>query len=81
MGLSKCYSRSRKAISKKKSTIGEIFKKFPETEPVFLKYFGSGCFTCPGSKTEDVAFGAMMHNIKPDQIIEELNEAINKKKE
>ncbi len=62
----------------KKSSIGEIFTKFPETEPVFQKYFGSGCFTCPGSKTEDIAFGAMMHNIKPDQIIDELNAAINK---
>jgi len=62
----------------KKSSIGDIFTKFPETEPVFQKYFGSGCFTCPGSKTEDIAFGAMMHNIKPDQIIDELNAAINK---
>ncbi len=63
----------------KKSTIGEIFSKYPETEPVFLKYFGSGCFTCPGSKTEDVQFGAMMHNVEPQQIIDELNEAIQKK--
>lgn len=65
----------------KKSTIGEIFSKYPETEPVFQKYFGSGCFTCPGSKTEDIAFGAMMHNIEPEKIIEELNEAIKKKAE
>ncbi len=63
----------------KKSTIGEIFSKYPETEPVFQKYFGSGCFTCPGSKTEDVQFGAMMHNVEPQQIIDELNEAIQKK--
>ncbi len=65
----------------KKSTIGEIFTKHPETEPVVLKYFGSGCFTCPGSKTEDVQFGAMMHNVEPQQIIDELNEAIQKKAE
>lgn len=65
----------------KKSTIGEIFTKYPETEPVFKKYFGSGCFTCPGSKTEDIAFGAMMHNMEPEKIIEELNEAIRKKAE
>lgn len=64
----------------KKSMIGEIFTKHPETEPVFKKYFGSGCFTCPGSKTEDLTFGAMMHNIKPQVIIDELNEAINKAK-
>ncbi len=65
----------------KKSSIGEVFTKYPETEPVFQKYFGSGCFTCPGSKMEDIAFGAMMHNIPPEKIIEELNEAIKKKKE
>jgi hybrid cluster-associated redox disulfide protein len=65
----------------KKSSIGEVFTKYPETEPVFEKYFGSGCFTCPGSKMEDIAFGAMMHNISPDKIIEELNEAIKKKRE
>jgi hybrid cluster-associated redox disulfide protein len=65
----------------KKSSIGEIFTKYPETEPVFQKYFGSGCFTCPGSKTEDIQFGAMMHNISPEKIIEELNEAIKKKKQ
>ncbi len=63
----------------KKSTIGEVFTKHPETEPVFKKYFGSGCFTCPGSKTEDIAFGAMMHNTTPDKIIDELNEAIQNK--
>ena len=63
----------------KKSTIGEVFTKHPETEPVFMKYFGSGCFTCPGSKTEDIAFGAMMHNTTPEKIIDELNEAIQNK--
>ncbi len=62
----------------KKSTIGEVFSKYPVTEPVFQKYFGSGCFTCPGSKTEDIAFGAMMHNVEPEEIIDELNEAIKK---
>jgi len=46
-----------------------------------MKYFGSGCFTCPGSKTEDVQFGAMMHNVDPQQIIDELNEAIKNKAE
>ncbi len=64
----------------KKSMIGDIFTKYPETEPVFMKYFGSGCFSCPGSKTEDIAFGAMMHNIEPEKIIEELNDAIQNNK-
>lgn len=74
-------SEEEPLVITKKSTIGEIFTKYPETEPVFRKYFGSGCFTCAGSKTEDLSFGAMMHNIKPDQIIDELNEVINKNKD
>lgn len=63
----------------KKTPIGEIIKQYPEAEPIIKKYFGSGCFTCPGSKMEDLAFGALMHNIDPEQIIKELNEAITKK--
>lgn len=64
----------------KKSSIGEVIKKYPETEGVLKKYFGSGCFTCPGSKMEDIAFGALMHNMDPEIIVKELNEAIEKKK-
>lgn len=63
----------------KKTSIGEIIKQYPEAEPVIQKYFGSGCFSCPGSKTEDIAFGALMHNIDPEQIIKELNDVITKK--
>ncbi|HLG30947.1 MAG TPA: DUF1858 domain-containing protein, partial [Candidatus Brocadiales bacterium] len=62
-----------------KTSIGEIIKQYPEAEPIIQKYFGSGCFTCPGSKMEDLAFGALMHNIDPEQIIKELNEVITKK--
>ena len=64
----------------KKSSIGEVIKNYPETEGVLKKYFGSCCFTCPGSKMEDIAFGAMMHNMDPEVIVKELNEAIEKKK-
>lgn len=60
----------------KKSSLGDVINNYPETEEVFKKYFGSGCFTCPGSKMEDIAFGAMMHNMDPEVIVKELNEAI-----
>jgi hybrid cluster-associated redox disulfide protein len=60
----------------KKSSIGEIIKNYPEAEPVIKKYFGSGCFTCPGSKMEDLAFGAMMHNMDPEIIVKEINDAV-----
>jgi hybrid cluster-associated redox disulfide protein len=64
----------------KKTSIGEVIKNYPEAEPVIKKYFGSGCFTCPGSKMEDIAFGAMMHNMDPEIIIKEINDVIAKKK-
>ncbi|TVM00763.1 MAG: hypothetical protein CV087_12175 [Candidatus Brocadia sp. WS118] len=63
----------------KKTSIGDIIKQYPEAEVVVKKYFGAGCFTCPGSKTEDVAFGAAMHSIDPEVIVKELNDVIEKK--
>ncbi|MBM4053229.1 MAG: DUF1858 domain-containing protein [Planctomycetes bacterium] len=64
----------------KKTFIGDVIQNYPETEPVVKKYFGAGCYTCPGSKTEDIAFGATMHNVDPEVIIKELNEIIEKHK-
>ncbi len=61
----------------KDMTIGDVLENYPKAEKVFLKHFGNGCFTCPGSKTEDIAFGANMHGLDADTIIAELNEAIN----
>ncbi len=36
--------------------IGTVIERFPATEPVFKKFFGDGCFTCPGAKNEDLLF-------------------------
>ena len=57
----------------KDSVIGDIVKNNPAASKVIEKYFGNGCFTCPGMKVESLSFGAMMHNIDPNKIIEELN--------
>ncbi len=59
----------------KEMSIGEVMEKYPSTEVVFKKYFGSGCFTCPGAKMEDIAFGATMHGVDADTVVKELNEA------
>lgn len=56
--------------------IGEVIEKYPKTEPVFKKYFGGGCFTCPGAKMESIGFGATMHGFEPDAIVKELNDSI-----
>jgi len=63
----------RKIVTKD-SLIGEILKEHPKGDAVIRKYFGGGCFTCPGINVESLSFGAMMHNVDPEKIIKELNE-------
>ncbi|MBI4690936.1 MAG: DUF1858 domain-containing protein [Nitrospirae bacterium] len=64
--------------TKKKVTrdtvIGDVIKDDPAAAKVIEKYFGNGCFTCPGIRVESIAFGCMMHNIDPNKIVKELNE-------
>ncbi|HYA91217.1 MAG TPA: DUF1858 domain-containing protein, partial [Thermodesulfobacteriota bacterium] len=49
----------------KDMVIGDILKANPAAIKVIEKYFGQGCFTCPGMKMESISFGAMMHNMDP----------------
>jgi hybrid cluster-associated redox disulfide protein len=58
----------------KDMVIGDVLKTKPAAIKVIQKYFGQGCFTCPGMNMESVSFGAMMHNIDPEIIVKELNE-------
>ncbi len=58
----------------KDMNIGQVIKMHPGAEKVIEKYFGKGCFTCPGIRMETIAFGAMMHNVDPEKVIKELNE-------
>ncbi len=53
--------------------LGAILEAYPETEEVFRKYYGSGCFSCPGQKTETVKQSAMIHNVDLDRLLEDLN--------
>jgi hybrid cluster-associated redox disulfide protein len=55
--------------------LGEILSTYPETEKVFRKYYGDGCFSCPGQATESVKQSAMMHNVSEKQLLSELNRA------
>lgn len=57
----------------KDSLIGDVIDSSPEARGVIEKYFGNGCFTCPGIKVESLSFGAVMHNIDPDKVINEIN--------
>lgn len=55
--------------------LGEILATYPETEKVFRKYYGDGCFSCPGQATESVKQSALMHNVSEKQLLAELNKA------
>src|SRR5512139_3080985 len=55
--------------------LGDILAVYPETEKVFRKYYGEGCFSCPGQATETVQQSAMMHNVSAKQLLSELNQA------
>jgi hybrid cluster-associated redox disulfide protein len=55
--------------------LGDILSAYPETEKVFRKYYGEGCFSCPGQATETVQQSAMMHNVSAKQLLAELNQA------
>lgn len=57
----------------KDTVIGEVLEIKPEAIEVIRKYFGEGCFTCPGINMESIDFGAMMHGVDPQQIIDEIN--------
>jgi len=57
----------------KDTVIGDVIKEVPGAEKVIEKYFGNGCFTCPGIKVESIAFGAMMHNLDPKTVVAEIN--------
>ncbi|MEK6646046.1 MAG: DUF1858 domain-containing protein [Candidatus Firestonebacteria bacterium] len=63
----------------KDTMIGEVLRKYPQAKSVIEKYFGGGCFTCAGINVESLSFGAMMHNIEPETLVNEINAAISKK--
>ncbi len=60
----------------KNMIIGQVMAAHPDARKVIEKYFGTGCFTCPGMKMETIAFGAMMHNIDPEAVVKDLNELV-----
>lgn len=65
---------TEKKVITKDSLIGDVIRDVPGAKDVIQKYFGGGCFTCPGINVESLSFGAMMHNLDPDKIVKELNE-------
>ncbi len=65
-------TQSKEKITKD-SVIGDVIKGHPGARNVIEKYFGNGCFTCPGINMESISFGSMMHNMDPQKIVDEIN--------
>jgi len=65
----------------KDMVIGDILDKKPASEKIIAKYFGTGCFSCPGVRMESLELGAAMHGTDPDQIVKEINELEGEKKD
>jgi hybrid cluster-associated redox disulfide protein len=64
---------TKKSVTKD-SVIGDVIREHPGARDVIQKYFGGGCFTCPGINMESISFGSMMHNLDPEKIVKEINE-------
>jgi hybrid cluster-associated redox disulfide protein len=60
-------------LIRKDDIIGDVLKKHPQTEVVFRKYYGEGCFSCPGQAYETIAQSASMHNANEQEVLEALN--------
>ena len=59
--------------------IGDVIRDVPGGEEVIKRYFGFGCFTCPGMNMESIGFGAMMHGLEPEPILRELRELVSER--
>ena len=60
----------------KDMNITEIVYQHPEVIPVFQRY-GMGCVGCMAARFEDVSQGAQVHGIDADQLVADLNAAID----
>lgn len=56
--------------------LGDVVEQIPGGAAIIEKYFGDGCFTCPGIRMESINFGATMHGIDAETIVQELRELV-----
>lgn len=69
-------SGTEAAVVTSETLIGTVIKEYPASRPVFEKYFGSGCFDCPGQAYESVDMACRMHGVDPKGVLEEINQAL-----
>lgn len=57
----------------KDMVIGDVLDKKPEAQGLIAKYFGTGCFTCPGVRMESLELGAAIHGFNVEDLVNEIN--------
>lgn len=56
----------------KDMTIQEIVARYPQSVPIFERY-GLGCVVCLAAEFEDLEAGAIVHGVKLDDLLRDLN--------
>ena len=56
--------------------LGDVVEQIPGGAEIIEKYFGNGCFTCPGIRMESINFGATMHGLDASIIVDELKRLV-----
>jgi len=59
----------------KDMTIGEVVQQFPETIQVFSRH-GVVCLGCSAAKYDNVEYGAAVHGLDTQELLQELNACI-----
>ncbi|MHB1003760.1 MAG: DUF1858 domain-containing protein [Thermoleophilia bacterium] len=67
-------SETKVIIISGETILGDIVEHIPGGADIIEKYFGNGCFSCPGIRMESIDFGSTMHGIDASIIIQELKE-------
>ena len=60
------------------SLIGDVIEQIPGASGVIEKYFGNGCFTCPGIRVESINFGSTMHGVNAEDVVADLRALLEK---
>lgn len=63
------------ATIEKNMSIIDVVQKHPQTVEVF-KNFGMGCLGCIAARFENIEQGAMAHGINTDDLVADLNKAV-----
>lgn len=63
---------ARNSVITAELNIGQVIEEYPESRDIFEKYFGNGCFECPGQAYESIDMACRIHSIDPNVFVEEL---------